>query len=52
MWRALPLAFIASPALAHHEAVVVSFLPTMMIWAAAISVSGLAVWRRWKRRRD
>ena len=50
MLRVIAFVVTAGPAFAHHEAVVVSFLPTLMIWAAAVAVGGLAAWRRWRSR--
>lgn len=42
---------LASPAAAHHEAVVISVLPTVLLWAMGAAVGALISWRRWKGRK-
>ena len=42
---------VATPAAAHHEAATVSLLPHLMVAAATASVAGMALWRRWIKRR-
>lgn len=48
---ALPLILVASPAIAHHEALVLTALPGLMIWLAAIPAAGLAAWLKKRRRK-
>lgn len=48
----LPLILMAGPAWAHHEAVVISVLPPLMIWIAAFAATGFATWRIRRRKSD
>lgn len=51
MRYALPLCLlIGTPALAHHEAMVVSMVPGMMLLAVTASGAAIAAWRRWRRK--
>ena len=43
------LFFAAGPAFAHHEIVVVSVLPGLLVWLTAIGAVGLAAWKRRRR---
>lgn len=51
MRYALPFLVLATPALAHHEAVTVALLPPLAIWAAAACGAGFGFWRAWRARK-
>lgn len=51
MWRALPLILLATPAVAHHESMVISVLPTVTLWVMGAGAAALVSWRRWKNRK-
>jgi len=45
MRYAVPFVLIGTPAFAHHEAVVVSVMPGVMVWLAALAAAGFSAWR-------
>lgn len=46
MRLALVIIFAASPAFAHHEALVVSVLPGLLVWLAPALAVCVAAWMR------
>lgn len=48
---AIALALMATPAMAHHEAVVASSLPALLPWIAVASAAAVGAWHRWLRRK-
>ena len=51
MRYALLLVFAATPALAHHEGVVLSVLPGLAVYLVAGVAAGLAGLKGWRRKR-
>ena len=51
MIRALLIVLLATPAMAHHEAIVVSAVPAVLPWICAAAVACLAIWRGWQGRK-
>jgi len=48
---AAALALVASPALAHHEVVVAASILPLLGGLAAISLGGIAAWRKRRQRK-